>query len=560
MIVNGTNFPVIQTLELPKGTPDFEEKRSAIFQAFWKKVPTEYLLPADVINNPPVDVSKIPSTCGLLTAQEIEITETHDCTSLAEAIATKRYTAVAVATAFGKRSIICHQLTCCLTQWFMNSAIERAKFLDEYLEKNGQTIGPLHGVPVSIKEHMPMAGTFSSQGSFGSTVADDKDCHLIGILRDLGAVFFCKTNQPQTIMHLESDSHYGRVLNPFNIHLSAGGSTGGEAALIAMYGSPMGVGTDIGGSIRGPSAFCGIYGYKPTSYTLPMKGILHQAFPAELNVLCCVGPMCRSLRDVDLFTKYVLSTKPYLSDPRLIPIPWTGLQTPTPKKLRVGIITNDGFIEPQPPVKRAIAWAREALSDPKYASFLEVKDFKPYGAKEAWSKIRRMYWPEGGQATKSAITASGEPVLPLSDWIWKDAEPHGMLDAVAISNQRFERDDFRCRFADSWTEQEVDVVIGPAFVGPACRHDTSFFWTYTSLYNFVDHPGVVFPTPVIAEAKEGYAADYEPLSDECGHVKKLWDEGGFEGAPIDLQINARKYHDNDLLGALAVLGEALGLK
>ncbi|KAE9993101.1 hypothetical protein EG327_006454 [Venturia inaequalis] len=560
MIVNGKHFPVIQTLGLPKGTPAFEEKRSALFQAFWSKVPAEYLLPADVIKNPPIDVSKIPSTCGLLTAQEIEITETHDCTSLAEAIATKKYTAVAVATAFGKRSIICHQLTCCLTQWFMDSAIEQAKALDDYLEKNGQTIGPLHGVPISIKEHMPMAGTFSSQGSFGSTVKDEKDSHLISILRDLGAVFYCKTNQPQAIMHLESDSHFGRVLNPFNIHLSAGGSTGGEAALIAMYGSTMGVGTDIGGSIRGPSAFCGIYGYKPTSYTLPMKGILHQAFPAELNILCTVGPMCRSLRDVDLFTKLVLSTKPYLSDPRLIPIPWTGLQTPTPKKLRVGIISNDGFIEPQPPVKRAISWARDALSDPKFASFLEIKDFKPHGAKEAWSKIRRMYWPEGGQATKDAIAASGEPILPLSDWIWKDAEPHGMLDAVAISDQRFERDAFRCEFADSWTEQDVDVVIGPAFVGPACHHDTSLYWTYTSLYNFVDYPGVVFPTPISAQAREDYAPNYEKLSDECGHVKKLWEEGGFEGAPINLQINARKYHDNDLFGALAVLRDVLGLE
>ncbi|KAE9969923.1 hypothetical protein EG328_006604 [Venturia inaequalis] len=436
MIVNGKHFPVIQTLGLPKGTPAFEEKRSALFQAFWSKVPAEYLLPADVIKNPPIDVSKIPSTCGLLTAQEIEITETHDCTSLAEAIATKKYTAVAVATAFGKRSIICHQLTCCLTQWFMDSAIEQAKALDDYLEKNGQTIGPLHGVPISIKEHMPMAGTFSSQGSFGSTVKDEKDSHLIGILRDLGAVFYCKTNQPQAIMHLESDSHFGRVLNPFNIHLSAGGSTGGEAALIAI----------------------------------------------------------------------------------------------------------------------------DALSDPKFASFLEIKDFKPHGAKEAWSKIRRMYWPEGGQATKDAIAASGEPILPLSDWIWKDAEPHGMLDAVAISDQRFERDAFRCEFADSWTEQDVDVVIGPAFVGPACHHDTSLYWTYTSLYNFVDYPGVVFPTPISAQAREDYAPNYEKLSDECGHVKKLWEEGGFEGAPINLQINARKYHDNDLFGALAVLRDVLGLE
>lgn len=559
MTYKGANFPVIQTLELPQGSPEFEEKRVALLQAFWKKIPKEYCLPADIINNPPIDVSKIPSTCGLLTAEELEITENYDCTGLAQAIAAKKYTAVAVASAFSKRAVICHQLTCCLTQWFMDSALEQAKALDEYLDKNGTTIGPLHGVPISIKEHMPIAGTFSSQGCFGSIVKDEKDSQMIGILRSLGAVFYCKTNQPQTIMHLESDSHWGRVLNPFNIHLSAGGSTGGEAALIAMYGSPMGVGTDIGGSVRGPSAFCGIYGYKPTSYILPMKNFLAAPFSAELNILCSTGPMCRSLRDTDLFMKLVLSQKPYLQDPRVIPIPWTGLQTPVSKKLRVGIISNDEFIDPQPPVKRAIAWARQALSNPKYESILEIKDFKPYEAKEAWSKIRRMYWPDAAKVTKEAIQKTGEPIYPLSTWIWKDAEPLGMQDAVSIINARAERDDFRCKFAESWEEQGVDVVIGPAFVGPACAHDTAFYWTYTSLYNFVDYPGCVFPTPIKTEVKEEYSADYKPLSDECAHVKKLWEEGNFEGAPIDLQINARKYHDNELFGALEVLKEALNL-
>lgn len=552
-------FPLIQPKVVPEGTPEFEAKRKALIRAFNEKVPLEYYIPEDIVKNPPTDVSGIPNTCGILTSEEIEITESYDCTGLAEAIATRKYTAVAVATAFSKRAIICHQLTCCLTQWYMDEAIQQAKQLDEYLEKNGKTIGPLHGVPVSIKEHMPIAGTYSSMGYFSSIVKDDKDSLMVEILRSLGAVFYCKTNQPQTIMHLESDSHWGRVLNPFNIHLSAGGSTGGEAALIAMKGSVMGVGTDIGGSVRGPSAFCGIYGFKPTSYTMPMKGFLPSSFPAELNILCSTGPMCRSLRDMDMFTSNILAAKPYLVDPRVIPIPWTGLKTPINRRLKIGVISNDGFIDPQPPVKRAISWARELLSDPKYAEILDVKEFKPYAAAEAWSKIRRMYWPDGGKGSKDAILVSGEPLHPLSDWIWKDAEPLGMQTATSVGKMRWERDEYRIAFAADWEAQDVDVVIGPAFVGPASAHDTAFYWTYTSLYNFVDYPGVVVPTPIKAEAGEQYAAGYTPLSDACQHVKQLWSETNFEGAPIDLQVVARKYHDNELFGALAILRDVLSL-
>lgn len=554
-----SELAIVQPKGLPQGTTDYEKKRAAILETLAGKVPNELRLPASVVANPPVDVSTVPATCGLLTDKEIGITEEYDAFGLAEAIAAKKLTAVEVATAFSKRAIIAHQLTCCLTQWFMDEAIQRAHELDDYLEENGRTVGPLHGVPISIKEHMPIAGTYSSQGCFSSTVLDKEDSQMVGTLRSLGAVFYCKTNQPQAIMHLETTSHYGRTLNPFNIHLSAGGSSGGEGALIAMKGSVLGVGTDIGGSIRCPSAFCGIYGFKPTTCTLPMKGFLSHAFSAELNVECSTGPMCRSLRDMELFTKLVIDAKPWLEDPKLIPMPWTGLNTTITKPLKIGIIEHDGFIIPQPPVQRAIAWAKQRLSDPKHSALFQVKPFMPYNAAEAWSKVRRMYWPDGGSETIKAIKEGGEPVHSLTKWIMSDAEPHGMLDAEGVNQLRFQRDQFRFKFADSWNEQDVDVVIGPAFVGPACAHETAFYWTYTSLYNLVDYPGVVFPTPIKAEVGERYAADYKPLSKECQHVKELWETWKFEGAPIDLQIIARRYHDNELFGALAMLKDVLEL-
>ncbi|CAH0045746.1 unnamed protein product [Clonostachys solani] len=548
--------PKSSHLSLPKGTPAFEELKDKVLDEFAAKVPLELRLPQALIDDPPKDVSKIPRECGILSAKELEITEQYDAVALAEAIGSKKLTAVEVATAFAKRAIIAHQLTCCLVDWFMDEAIERARSLDRHLEETGKTVGPLHGVPISVKEHMPLAGHYSATGYWDTRVLDTEDCQMMAILRAAGAVFYCKTHQPQSIMHLETVSLLGRTLNPFNINLTAGGSTGGEAALIAMRGSVLGVGTDIGGSVRCPAGVCGIYGFKPTSYTLPMSGFLPEGFGAELNVLCSTGPMCTSLRDMDLFMRVLTDAKPYLSDPRLIPIPWTGLSGEKKSPLKIGFMMNDGVIEPQPPVTKALMWAKDALE--KTGSF-EVKEFKPFKVAEAMKNIRLAYWPDGGQAVKAHLASTGEPMLPLTQWIIKDAEGED-IGTTGVLRQRVIRDLFRAEFSSHWTAQDVDVVISPAFVGPACSHETAFYWNYTAFWNYVDCPGVCLPTPFKAGKKgtEDYSGDKQtPLSEECKHVRKLWADGDFQGAPIDIQVCARKYHDNDLFAALETMKDVL---
>jgi amidase len=548
---------IIQTAPVPKGTPEFEVLRLKILKDFSDKVPEEYRIAKHYIDAPPRDVTAIPRACGILSEEELEITENYDAVGLANAIATRKYTAVAVAKAFSKRAIICHQISCCLTEWFPDEAEEQARALDEHLERTGKTVGPLHGVPVSIKEHMPIAGHPSSAGFVVTMRIDKKDCHAVAILRSLGAIFYVKTIQPQAIMHLESDCHLGRVLCPYNIKLSAGGSTGGEAALIALRGSCLGVGTDIGGSVRGPAGFCGIYGFKPTSYVFPMKEMMIGGFPAELNVLCSAGPMCNTLRDMDFFMHHILGAKPYLQDPRLVPIPWTGLKTQVPK-LKVGVMMDDGMIIPQPPVIRALEWAKSQLSA---LSFVEIKPFMPHATNEAMRMIRQMYWPDSGLVVKAKLAKTGEPMHSLTAHIMQDAIDDVEKTACEVTAMRVARDDFRCDFAESWSEQDVDVVLCPVFVGPAAAHDTSFYWNYTALFNFVDYPAVTFPTSISAlkKGEESYAEN-RALNDQDEHVRKLWQEGDFEGAPINLQLVARKYHDNFLFGALDLLKDALQLK
>ncbi|GKT91129.1 acetamidase [Colletotrichum tofieldiae] len=557
------SLPVIKLLPSSVGTPEFEATRRTLIEEFSAKVPQEYHVSSSIIDQPPRNVISVPRESGILSEEEIDITENFDAVGLAAAIAAKRFTAVVVTIAFAKRAIIAHQLTCCLTEWFMDEAIKQAKALDEHLAKTGKTVGPLHGVPISVKEMIPIAGHHSSLGFLITRHKDDTDSHMIAILRRAGAVFYCKTAQPQGVMHLETVSLYGRVLNPFNINLTAGGSTGGAAALLALRGSPLSIGTDIGGSIRAPASFCGLYGFKPTSYTLPMKNFVGPGgFSAELNILGSTGPLGVSLRDLDFFVSVLKAGQPHLEDPRLVPIPWRGLDLqPTKAPLKIGFMMNDGVIVPQPPVTRALNWARAQLSN---SSSFEVKHVTPYRVEEALRNIQLAFFPDGGKQVKEALAATGEPMLPLTKSIIKHAESTGQnLDAAGVLRQRVARDNFRCDFAAHWNKLDVDVVICPAYVGPACMHETGFFWNYTAFWNYVDYPGVVIPTPIKALEKgtESYAtADAVPLSEQDELVRKFWAEGDFEGAPVGIQIVGRKYQDNDLFTALQAMAAPLRLQ
>lgn len=139
----------------------------------------------------------------------------------------------------------------CLTA-LLPEALEEAKACDRYLKDTGNTRGPLHGLPISIKEQISLKGHRVNAG-FVAWVDNitTEDAHIVKILRGLGAVIFARTSEPQSFMHLETSNNiYGTTIHFRDRKLTAGGSSGGEAALMAMHGSPLGIGGDIGGSIR----------------------------------------------------------------------------------------------------------------------------------------------------------------------------------------------------------------------------------------------------------------------------------------------------------------------
>lgn len=158
--------------------------------------------------------------------------------------------------------------TNCLTEILFPEALKRAQFLDDHLEKTGEVIGPLHGLPISLKDCMITPPHPSSLGMAcyaNEFTTPDQETILVSILAKLGAVFYVKTAVPVAMMMMETISNiWGETNGAYHSGTSSGGSSGGEGVLLAMRGSPLGVGTDIGGSIRIPSSFNHLFGLKPT--------------------------------------------------------------------------------------------------------------------------------------------------------------------------------------------------------------------------------------------------------------------------------------------------------
>jgi amidase len=167
-----------------------------------------------------------------------------------------------------------------------------------------------------------------------------------------------------------------RTLNPRNRNLTPGGSSGGEAALIAFNGSPLGVGTDIGGSLRIPGACSGIFSLRPSFGRFPhfdtKSGMAGQEAVISVN-----GPMARDLEGIKLFTKSVVDSEPWWMDPKCVAIPWREIEAE--KKMKIGVLWNDGMVMPTPPVKRALKSTVEKLR----AAGHEIVDWEAEGHAQA---------------------------------------------------------------------------------------------------------------------------------------------------------------------------------
>lgn len=153
-----------------------------------------------------------------------------------------------------------------------------------------------------------------------------------------------------------------------------------------MRGSCLGIGTDIGGSIRSPAANNGLYGFKPTSYRLPVTG-WSATMAGQEQIVACIGPLSTSLEGVKLFLKTVIAAKPWLKEPSLLPFEWkdtSKLWVKGEKKLKIAVLWDDGIVKPHPPITRAL---KEVVSRLRASENVEVVGWTPYKHDLSWEII-----------------------------------------------------------------------------------------------------------------------------------------------------------------------------
>lgn len=239
-----------------------------------------------------------------------------------------------------------------VTELLADHALEQARLADARLAA-GEACGPLHGIPFSVKDSIDVAGVRSTAGTVGFRDAPPatQDATLVERFREAGGIPIAKTNLPDLLFSFETDNLiYGRTNNPYNLSRTAGGSSGGESALIAACGSPLGLGSDCLGSVRVPAAFCGIASIKPTSGRLPRTGHVPPV-GGWVEKLWQIGPMARWVDDLVLALRLLADSDG---------IDWTSPPVPLAESsvrsgaTKIAFFTDNGIAASTPPVRDAI--------------------------------------------------------------------------------------------------------------------------------------------------------------------------------------------------------------
>lgn len=373
-----------------------------------------------------------------------------------------------------------------VTEFLTDSALTRAHELDAHLASTGILAGPLHGIPTSLAESIPLAGRITHAGivsRINRGPPPSEDAHLVSLLRDAGAVIHLRTNVSQALVGIECENNImGWTLNPLDLRLSVGSSCGGEGVSLGSGCALLGVGTDAVGGVRVPAAFGGCYGFKPTASRIPATGILGLTGEQE-SAGGVPGPLARNVDGLEVWMSTVLAKAP---------VPWRS--DVDLGDFTVGVMWDDGIARPHPPVLRALRAAVERIR----AAGVKVVDWEPHDHQRGLDIHTPLCFPDGGQRYLDEFDESGEPPLASTRHTFKmenksDKIPITAHDTSALSQ---EREIYQREHDALMKERGVDFILGPAYVGAAAIQGGAKYAHYTSIWNILDLPAVVLPSGV----------------------------------------------------------------
>ncbi|KAL1850107.1 hypothetical protein Plec18170_007205 [Paecilomyces lecythidis] len=503
-------------------------------QALRDAIPAEWVIPAGIL--PPedqTDVTTFPRESGWFTDRELEITSTA-APELLSKLSTGSWTS---------------EETNCLSEILFNEAISRAKQLDDHLKQTGKPVGPFHGLPISLKDNFNIIGKDSTVG-FASLVNDPATYNstLTDLLLEAGAVLYVKTNVPTAMMIAETVNNvFGRTVNPRNRKITSGGSSGGESALIAFGGSRIGVGTDIGGSLRIPAACTGIFTLRPSFGRFPnfqtRSGLAGQESVNSVN-----GPMAKTLPEIELFAKTVIDREPWIHDPKGLPIPWRSVE---PKKtLKIAVLWNDGKVTPTPPVARALKETVEKLKSAGH----EIVDWDPIGHQTAVNILSRKFLADGGKSIRKLLEPTKEPFRPEM----KDYEQSSEIGVHELWQIHIERNTLQKDYMERWNACGLDAILGPTTPYSSVEHGKFAYVGYTGVFNILDYPAVSFPTGVkVDKTLDTSYTEHKALSDTDAKVQNGYNAEAVDGMPVSLQLVGRRLEEEKVLMMTNVVLQAL---
>jgi amidase len=404
------------------------------------------------------------------------------------------------------------------------------------MEGERAPLGPLHGLPVTVKSSIATAGYRCEIGSLlHKGDIPREDAVVVARLRAAGALILGTTNCPEFLMAYETANLlHGATHNPWDLERSPGGSSGGESAAIAAGLSAAGLGSDSGGSVRVPAHFSGICSLKPTPGRVPGIGHLPPCV-GPFSMLGAIGPMARTIGDVALMFRTLSRQDPH--DPVSPPVP---LRLPTLEQLRcftIGVFEDDGLVPVTPETRAAVNAAAQALRD---AGF-RVEPFRP----RTLEQLRKLWWTFfvqcGAMFYEPEIRGRRDRLSPIFLEFLDIAEASGQLSTAELLFAWAESDLLRAKTLEQM--QDHPVLLCPVASIPAFRPGERS-WTidgqnvgyldavrHTQWFNLLAAPAAVVPV---------------------GRSP--------EGLPIGVQIVARPFEDEVALGVAAIVDAAFGYR